>query len=347
MVRSIAILASSGPRVGSGHISRQICLAEEALQRGWDVSLIGSFPEGQVPSKLCEQITVLKVDSEASVADHLRAIEFLQSDRRIDCLLVDNYSLLEPLASDSIQRKLPPQIHFEDGIENENSARIIVNSGVSPSSHRDFVERLHDRSDHSILGPNAAIIGRKIWQIRAIREDSEAEIQIGNRGMINLGNSDTTDLLEILLGNLLRSPSLLGSFWDVIASSISLELLPKHPSLSFATSAGLGDASNFYSSLAICRFAIGGAGVSSFERAFLGIPSINFPLAENQSGIATILSQAGVAITGEVSTTWFDDNEQDLVDFLDPERLQSASRIGKSLVDGRGVFRILDMSEGI
>ena len=43
-------------------------------------------------------------------------------------------------------------------------------------------------------------------------------------------------------------------------------------------------------------FAIGAAGLSAYERAFLGIPSINIPLAKNQIGISRILASNGAAL---------------------------------------------------
>ena len=87
--------------------------------------------------------------------------------------------------------------------------------------------------------------------------------------------------------------------------------------------------------------------MSSYERAFLGIPSINFPLAENQAGIANILSECNAAIKGEFCSSWFVSHEIDFVNLLKPESALVMAKSGMALVDGYGASRILDISEEV
>ncbi|WP_380873291.1 UDP-2,4-diacetamido-2,4,6-trideoxy-beta-L-altropyranose hydrolase [Sphingomonas sp. DBB INV C78] len=84
--------------------------------------------------------------------------------------------------------------------------------------------------------------------------------------------------------------------------------------------------------------AIGAAGGTSWERCCLGLPTIQFILAENQTGIAAQLAQVGAAVCADDETLpkAFGDFE----DGVSSGQLAEQSRIASLITDGFGADRI-------
>jgi len=89
---------------------------------------------------------------------------------------------------------------------------------------------------------------------------------------------------------------------------------------------------------------IGAAGSSSWERCCLGVPSIIFPVAPNQVGIAKQLSKSGAAIAL---------SSQDLTNgklgilvnqiLMQARDLTKISKVAASVCDGHGLDKIIDI----
>lgn len=93
--------------------------------------------------------------------------------------------------------------------------------------------------------------------------------------------------------------------------------------------------------MADCDLAIGAAGMTSWERCCLGVPTIMLVLAENQRKIAEDLSKAGAAFLVEVSKL----KSQSLIDpeNLEPVLLDAMSRTAASITDGLGVAQVIQI----
>jgi spore coat polysaccharide biosynthesis predicted glycosyltransferase SpsG len=91
--------------------------------------------------------------------------------------------------------------------------------------------------------------------------------------------------------------------------------------------------------------AIGAAGVTAFERAALGLPSILVTLANNQRGIARLMVEAGAALDGGEPGANFAARLPGLVATLlnDSSARKRMTRAASSLVDGRGAARIVEI----
>ncbi len=82
--------------------------------------------------------------------------------------------------------------------------------------------------------------------------------------------------------------------------------------------------------------AIGASGSSSWERCALGLPTINYVIADNQKPIAKELAKNGASIT--IQST------KDLSDAVGKikESLNAFSLASAKLVDGMGVSRVIN-----
>lgn len=108
-----------------------------------------------------------------------------------------------------------------------------------------------------------------------------------------------------------------------------------------------GNASSMAELMAWADLAISGGGATCWELACMGVPNIIMVLADNQRPMGEGLSQAGVS----VNLGWYDNvRAVDIVAALerlmpDPQARRAMSEAGRSLVDGRGVDRVVQVIE--
>ena len=102
-----------------------------------------------------------------------------------------------------------------------------------------------------------------------------------------------------------------------------------------------GMVSNMAEILSVSDLVIGAAGSSSWERCCLGVPSIIFPVALNQSGIAEQLSKCGAAIV-LTNQDLSNGNLGLLVNqMLQSQDLAKMSKIAATVCDGNGLDKII------
>jgi RimJ/RimL family protein N-acetyltransferase len=100
--------------------------------------------------------------------------------------------------------------------------------------------------------------------------------------------------------------------------------------------------------MADADLAIGSAGVSAYERAVMGLPSIILATAENQCGTRRLMVEAGAAADAGVVDAEFSTRLAKLVADLihDGTRRMHMAQAAASLVDGRGPMRVFVASTG-
>ncbi len=108
------------------------------------------------------------------------------------------------------------------------------------------------------------------------------------------------------------------------------------------------DAIDMSSYLVNADLAISAGGSTTWELAFLGLPSIIVPLANNQNAIAQALHDQGIAISvgaaSELNTHQFINTIQQLSN--NPEQRQMMSQNGQALIDGEGSDRVVMAMQG-
>ena len=90
---------------------------------------------------------------------------------------------------------------------------------------------------------------------------------------------------------------------------------------------------------------ISGAGTTCWELCYLGKPTALVITAENQRASALALTERGAAVLLGDGATMGDDRFACIMDELinDPDRRQSLADISGTLVDGRGVERVISV----
>jgi RimJ/RimL family protein N-acetyltransferase len=103
------------------------------------------------------------------------------------------------------------------------------------------------------------------------------------------------------------------------------------------------DADSMANLMTEAHLAIGAPGVTAFERAVLGLPSILVSFAENQRGVARVMSVAGAAIdAGMLDGGFVARFQRQLKSALeDSDIRRRVASAASTLIDGRGALRIM------
>jgi UDP-N-acetylglucosamine:LPS N-acetylglucosamine transferase len=103
----------------------------------------------------------------------------------------------------------------------------------------------------------------------------------------------------------------------------------------------------FLKHLVAADVAIVGAGTTSAEVAFLGVPAIFIPVAENQSENILAIERAGLGFVVAPENGGFEGHlVKALLELLDPGIARDYSMRGRKLVDGHGVSRVARILTG-
>lgn len=104
------------------------------------------------------------------------------------------------------------------------------------------------------------------------------------------------------------------------------------------------DCTNVPAVLQRAELAIGGGGISLFERMCMGLPNIVVTIADNQRELAQWIGrEGGASVLGDVATVTVPQLATEIDRLLDAhDSREQMSRTAQTLVDGRGAQRIAD-----
>jgi UDP-2,4-diacetamido-2,4,6-trideoxy-beta-L-altropyranose hydrolase len=107
----------------------------------------------------------------------------------------------------------------------------------------------------------------------------------------------------------------------------------------------LSYADNMPELMADADLCITGGGSTCWETAFMGLPALTLVMAENQAPIAEHLARHRITVNLGWSTKVTAEKIKNSIEGLiaDPEKRSEMSRLGRELVDGEGVNRIIDV----
>ena len=197
-----------------------------------------------------------------------------------------------------------------------------------------------------MLGSSYAVIRSEFlaWRENSIhRRLNESSINIKNL-LINMGGVDKDNITSMVLDSLSNTNLLSSLNITVVMGLTSPNINKVKESINksrFLIDLKIG-VKNFEEIISKSDLAIGAAGSSSWERCFLGLPSILIVLADNQNSVASSLSSKGAAkVINNI-----DDIEKSLPLILSdlintPKEILKMSKSASSIIDGKGIDRIV------
>lgn len=272
--------------------------------------------------------------SEADLAETLFAASNVSSKERQAVILLDGYSF-DTTFQASIRHAGHQIVIIDDVADRDGYAADIIinpNPGAEGASYRGEVSSL------ALLGRCFTLVRH---DVRAMRQSIHVAARV-HRILVTIGGSDEHNVSLAVMRALswLTDPSITITVVAGPTNSHLPELLnlPLSTDVRFEV---LHAPDNFAELMASADVAITAAGNTCWELAYLGIPMIALETAPNQRVVADALQKAGAAIIVDVGRL-----NSSLISKLEPllksDKLrQQMSEAGQSLIDGRGVERVV------
>ena len=339
----LLVRADANPIQGTGHVMRSLALAETWQERGGTAVFLGSIQQ-----PLCERILTAGFRYR-----HITAAYPDPSD------LHSTLSVLDDIARETEETPwiVLDGYHLDatyQGMLRAAGCRLVV---IDDTAHLSFYDadlvvnhavnaeklRYDGAPDTSLLlGTRYALLRSEFRPWRGMKGNTP---QLARNVLVTLGGSDDANVtLKVIqaLGQLCVPD------WEarILAGPLNphLEEL-KRAIRPFSSSMRLEtDVTNPSELMAWADIAVAAAGTTSWELAFMAVPTALLILADNQVGVAQGLEDFEVAhvvgIGTKVSSVEIANALQALMH--DRSRREEMARMGNIVVDGRGAERVVD-----
>lgn len=355
MTQTLYIRADATPRIATGHIMRQLALAQAWQDAQAAVGAQGDvcFLCAQIPDTLAQRLrdegcSVVvfghcadgAADARATLAalrDHLQGAGAALQLSDV-WLVADGYHF--GLAFQSVIHASGVRfLVMDDNGENEAyDCDMILNQNVQA---QEAMYARRPAGTRLLFGTQYSLMRR---EFRLAQPKPELPPATVGRVMLTFGGADTVKLVTEVVAALHTVPSrlhircILGS---LAASSPELE------SVRTASPHRIEVLHNVPNMTEVMRWAdlsINASGATTWECCVMGVPMIVTVLAENQRLIADGLAARGCALNaGPSAAAGFRESVRNQFDALyaDPARRQAMIQHARQLVDGRGAMRVV------
>jgi UDP-2,4-diacetamido-2,4,6-trideoxy-beta-L-altropyranose hydrolase len=344
-VPPILIRADAGAGLGNGHVMRCLALGQAAREKGGRVAFLGRVGSADLERRLRAEGFACRFLPAAhrhpiDLAETLAQLAGLSVEGEpAPWLVLDGYQF-DPNYMRAVRSAGWPLLVVDDHADRGSyAATILFNQNLG-------AERLAYRTDPDtevLAGVRYVLLRR---QFRAGNGPPRSFPATAGRILVTLGGGDPDNVTEKVLGALNILPSRELEVVAVVGSNNPhlVRLSEAVRRLTFPVRI-VRDAEDMPALMAWADLAISAAGSTTWELAFLGLPALLLILAKNQEEIARELDGVGAAI----NLGWASHTDEDRIARAltvlggDRDRRESMAARGRSLVDGKGVWRVLDV----
>lgn len=302
-----AIRTDASDYIGSGHVMRCLVLAQSLRENGHLVSFACRPQSGDLIDYILSlNIDVIRLKSvttprspennvdyigwlQRSVQDD--ADDFLACVKNFDVVITDHYALGREWQN-IVREKLACKIIAIDDLVSEHDADLLIDQTFGrQATDYPSVGRVLAGSCYALLNPKFAALREEAYERNSLK--------VPVRVLVSMGGIDRPNATLSVLRLLSAEP-------DIV---ITVLLSPRAPHYTSVTSycAGVQNIQHieFVEDMANLMIkndiAVGAPGVTSWERACLGLPNIVIPLAENQNEIGRKLQENHASIVVKLS----------------------------------------------
>lgn len=326
----IGLRADSSWETGTGHVMRQLTLAEELLSRKIDVTLFGNVSG---PSWLLSRVKALSGLTHKEISfGSFNSQELLREG--VSRVFVDSYDFNQANLT-SWEASFERTIVIIDGPAQKLMGQVAVCPVLDESATWLAQKRLDFDSVYS--GPSYAFIRKEFRDLKqrgANPHPPEWDI------LISLGGADgghfTKRVLEALetkfsgLRIVIMEP---GSPLAATQSSNGSNTVVRKPS-----------GAELLKQIVRSRVVISALGTMALEMIYLDLPSIFVPVAENQRENAMATELLGLGVVVDPFDPLFEDRLRDAVqEALKTQGSRASRNSGSIEIDGLGVKRVADI----
>ncbi len=368
--KRLNIRVDSSSRVGSGHVSRCIAIAEEAVLLGHDVrflfrNLMGSQTERMVSEKFEYLVIPLDAQFEQQLVtietpwpegEQVRDAEMVQgilANYENEVLLVDHYGLGQSFSKYLREAWGSGALNFIHDYKTPNCTSSCIHPGIT--SPADLAFRISEGNNGTQVLLNQSLVplskavrtSRKLERPKDLREKKE-DLKI----FVDFGTSEVQNFIEMIYTVLSEVSKTLPMTINTLQPLVVARNgeLDKNEG-TFVASQSFVKFESQSSYLAFVQsqdLVIGAGGVSCLERLYLGVPQIVFTISDNQIELAKSLSDWNAIHAGGVLSKISPLNLYGIIigalENLDV--LSQNAKKGQLQIDGYGAERIAHLLLG-
>jgi UDP-2,4-diacetamido-2,4,6-trideoxy-beta-L-altropyranose hydrolase len=315
--------------LGMGHVSRCLVLARalKALQGIPSIRFITLFPQGRRMIESSD-FPVIQIDS--------------QTPQKILTHIDDESILVTDFLDTDLEfiQRLRPHVKYTVCIDNNVIPKVIPADILINANVFNWQEEMIVDGTHCFFGPKYMPL-REEFEYAKRKSHSIIQKQVNNL-LVLFGGTDPKESTRVVLDALAPLPlsiAIKAVFGPGYTGDIDkLTHIYKQGNISI-----IRKPDNLHKLMEMADIAITAAGITLYELAYLGIPSIVLPQAEHQEGIASAFERAGACIRlrMEPDNNLIYETTIGLIESIDKRR--NLSDGGKALVDGKGRQRIVDI----
>jgi UDP-2,4-diacetamido-2,4,6-trideoxy-beta-L-altropyranose hydrolase len=336
---TLIIRADADLQMGTGHVMRCLAIAQAWMADGGNIT----FAMTTTAKPLEVQVTargagVTYLSAQPASADDAAATIALARRYEATWVVVDGYHF-----DASYQRRLKDAnlkvlVVDDYGHAGHYTADVILNH--NGAAHEELYP---GRSPDSrlLLGPRYLLLRQEFARKRL---PSRETLPIACRLLVTLGGSDADNVTGKVLQALASIDSELLELVIVVGANnqYSKRLRDLTQTLRQQLTV-VQQVTNMAPLMNWADFAIAAAGTTAWELAYMAVPTLLIPLAENQRAVAATLDRAGVALNlgWHASLTPGSITQAAETLMVASERRRQMSECGRNLVDGHGADRVV------
>src|SRR5271157_3380862 len=336
----LLIRADGGELMGTGHVMRCLALAQGWQRTGRRVIFAQAESTPALERRLSSDgIEVVRFDViRGSLEDAAQTAE-LAKERRAS-IIADGYCFGTTWQREIRNSGLWLLLWDDYGQAEHYYADLILNQNLHASPQMYLRREPYTRL---LLGTRYAQLRREFLDWRNLRRDIPA---FARKVLVTLGGSDPDNATAKVMQALARVREVEAVVVVVGGSNRNLAFL-QSTSMSDQSSPIrlLVDAPNMPQLMAWADIAITAGGSTCWEAAFMGLPSIVVPIADNQKPVAKALAHHGIACVDPACASFHDqlaNAVQTLVSAPAEDRSSLSHRL-RRLVDGQGASRVAQL----
>jgi UDP-2,4-diacetamido-2,4,6-trideoxy-beta-L-altropyranose hydrolase len=325
------IRVEMGGKIGSGHFFRCLAIGEELRKRGKTIIFLTSNKEkfnDHYQGKNTHILLKEKIEKN-------KIIECKKLMNKIKCLIIDLPKNEEKYGKELEKEKI---IIINDIGKEKIFSNILINGSIVKKFHK---YQIKNKSTKLFLGSKYTIIRKEFVKIR---KNVKIERKSIKNVLITFGGNDeknmTIKILKFLLGKKINITIILGptnyntkNISNLIKNKTNAKIIinPKNVAKLFSNQ----------------DLVISSTGITIYELACLGIPTIMIPINSAQKESAKEMEKRGFGKIIDSNKLNLKKLEQTYLKFDDLDYRKKMFKSGRKIIDGKGVERIGKIMEKI
>jgi UDP-2,4-diacetamido-2,4,6-trideoxy-beta-L-altropyranose hydrolase len=327
--------------MGTGHVMRCLALAQAWQDEGGEVVFASAEITKAIEDRLREEnVKLIVLPVAAGSAKDVDQTSTAAKECGAQWIVVDGYQFHAPYQR-SLQQAGLKILYVDDNAHLEHYwADLVLNQNAHAGED---LYKNREQKTRLLLGPRYALLRREFNNWRGWKRDTP---QVARKVLLTMGGSDPENVTKWIL-QLLREMEIEGLEITVVLGGSNQHRVSVDEATAPAGTILKTNVSSMSELMASADVAIAGAGTTTWELCFMGVPALLIELADNQARVASQMQTLGVARSlrkAKRSKSSFFSLFKELI-----ESRETRSRMaekGQALVDGYGASRVCSFLDG-